>query len=279
MGKPMVSVVILTKNEERNIGTCLRHLFSQNYRNFEVIVIDANSVDNTVKIAELYGCRVIEEQDGRGFGYARNLGIKASKGDLILFLDADVFLLSRDCLERAIYRFREHKADVLLARLRFPNTVLGKYLSMAFPNRLATDWGKYTPHNRFMLVNKVSLIDIGLYDENFVEGAEDVDLLYRMHLAGKKVVYDPEIEVFHAGGHSVEEWKGKAYRDGYSICKFNFKYGLKSGLIKLPIYPILASVYAALRVASFKMLYYNFVLAKWRRKGYKDALRDLKLRK
>jgi len=64
-----------------------------------------------------------------------------------LFLDADVFLLSRDCLERAIYRFREHKADVLLARLRFPNTVLGKYLSMAFPNRLATDWGKYTPHN------------------------------------------------------------------------------------------------------------------------------------
>jgi len=183
-------------------------------------------------------------------------------------------LTSRYCLEKAVKRLEEHKADVLLARLRFPDTPLARYLSKAFPDRLATRWGDYTPCNSFMLARKSSLIDVGLYDENFAEGAEDVDLLYRMHLMNKRVVYDPEIEVFHNAGYSINEWINKAYRDGFSIAKFDIKHKIKRRLMLAPIYPILASFYAFLCTRSLEMLYGNFILAKERRRGYLDALKQ-----
>jgi glycosyltransferase involved in cell wall biosynthesis len=80
--RPTLSVVILTKNQEKNISICLNSLFGQSYKDFEVIVIDANSRDNTANIAKAWGCRVLKEEGGHGFGFARNLGINASRGIL-----------------------------------------------------------------------------------------------------------------------------------------------------------------------------------------------------
>jgi len=280
--KPKLSVVILTKNEERNIGRCLEYLFNQTLKDFEVIVVDANSTDDTVKIAESYGCKILREERSGGFGYARNLGIKESNADTILFLDADVFLEDPKLLERALKRFHEHKADILLAKLRFPNTILGTYLSRCFSDKLTKEWGTYTPHNRFMLARKESLYEIGLYDETFRESAEDVDLCYRAHILGKKVVYDPEIEVFHNAGYSLEEWLKKAYRDGFGAARFCMKYGLKSGLITLKLYPFLASLYGGifgvrkLGLKGLKLFLWNYRLAKERQRGFLEGLRCLK---
>lgn len=281
MCNPLVSVIILTKNEEKNIGKCLSYLFNQTYKDFEVIVVDANSTDNTVKIAESYGVKIIKEEKSRGgYGYARNLGIKASNGDLICFLDADIFLKDPKTLEKAIKNMKKYRADILLGKVCFPNTIIGVYLSKAFGDKLTMEWGRYTAHNRFMLAKKEVLYEIGLYDESFVEGAEDLDLLYRMHLAGKRVVYDPEIRVFHNAGYTVQEWKKKAYRDGFTAAKFNMKYGINSRLVTSKVYPILASLYAGLFgirkigiKASLKLLWWNYILAKERQKGYLEGLK------
>ena len=50
--KNLVSIVIRTKNEEKWIESCLKSVFNQNYKNFEVILVDNKSTDNTVKIAK-----------------------------------------------------------------------------------------------------------------------------------------------------------------------------------------------------------------------------------
>ena len=50
--KPLVSIIIRTKNEQNWIESCLRAIFNQSYKNFEIILVDNNSTDNTVKIAK-----------------------------------------------------------------------------------------------------------------------------------------------------------------------------------------------------------------------------------
>jgi len=60
---PMVSIIIRTKNEERWISSCLRGVFNQTYNNIEVIVVDNNSEDQTIRRAKDYPVKIIEIND------------------------------------------------------------------------------------------------------------------------------------------------------------------------------------------------------------------------
>lgn len=87
----MISVIIPTKNEEKYLPKVLDSINAQNtgVLGLEVIVADAHSTDRTREIATQYGCRVI---DGGHPGEGRNSGAKASKGDILVFQDADTIL-------------------------------------------------------------------------------------------------------------------------------------------------------------------------------------------
>ncbi|MEM2955025.1 MAG: glycosyltransferase [Candidatus Nanoarchaeia archaeon] len=86
----MISIVIPTRNEEKNIGNVLRSIKENDYRKkYEVIVVDGNSSDKTVEISRRMGARVIIQKGKLGVGSARNLGWKNARGDIIVFLEAD----------------------------------------------------------------------------------------------------------------------------------------------------------------------------------------------
>ncbi|MDB5160940.1 MAG: putative glycosyltransferase [Candidatus Saccharibacteria bacterium] len=93
-----VSVVIPCYNEESSIALCLQALQSQTIKPFEVIVVDNNCTDNTVKIAKEYGATVIKE-DHQGIVWARNAGFNAASGSILAKLDADS-LPAADWVER-----------------------------------------------------------------------------------------------------------------------------------------------------------------------------------
>jgi len=85
---PRVSIIIRTKNEERWIGHCLEEVFKQDFKDFEVILVDNSSTDHTVEVANRYalaGVIIIEKFLP---GNALNQGIKASKGQFIVCLSA-----------------------------------------------------------------------------------------------------------------------------------------------------------------------------------------------
>ena len=96
--KPLIDVVIPTKNCADDLRRCLESLKRQTVP-VHVIVVDANSVDDTVKVAREYGCTVLFEPGNlpkpvnNRCAYARNLGLKACKGMVVAFLDADVEVL------------------------------------------------------------------------------------------------------------------------------------------------------------------------------------------
>lgn len=83
-----ISVVVCTKNEEKNIEKCLKCLKNQTIKP-EIIVVDASSTDNTRKIAKKYTKKVVLDNK-KGLGEARNIGFKHAKGKVIAYCDADV---------------------------------------------------------------------------------------------------------------------------------------------------------------------------------------------
>lgn len=86
MKNQLVSIIIRTKNEERWIASCLNAIYEQDYKNFEIIIVDNESEDNTLKIISNYKVAKILKIKNFLPGKALNLGIKKSKGSIIVCL-------------------------------------------------------------------------------------------------------------------------------------------------------------------------------------------------
>ncbi|MFH0875476.1 MAG: glycosyltransferase family 2 protein, partial [archaeon] len=85
---PLISVIIPAYNEEKCITECLNSLKNQQFKDFELIVIDNNSKDSTSKIAKQYTKKVFLCKE-QGISSARNFGAKKAKGKILCFIDAD----------------------------------------------------------------------------------------------------------------------------------------------------------------------------------------------
>jgi glycosyltransferase involved in cell wall biosynthesis len=89
----MISIIIPARNEEKNIIDILNSIKQNHYKkNYEVIVVDGKSEDNTQDIARKMRAKVIEQTGKLGVGNARNVGWKNAKGDVIIFVEADHIL-------------------------------------------------------------------------------------------------------------------------------------------------------------------------------------------
>lgn len=94
---PLISIVIPVYNSEKTLHRCIASALSQDYGNFEVVLIDDGSVDQSGVICDNYSLEDNRiqtlHQSNHGVSYSRNTGIKAAKGDYLFFLDSDDWLL------------------------------------------------------------------------------------------------------------------------------------------------------------------------------------------
>lgn len=88
---PLVTIVLPAYNEEKTIDRCLRSIIKQTYKNVELIVIDDGSTDSTAEIVKHYSCKLINLNHG-GPGSAKNYAARHSKGEILVFVDADMYL-------------------------------------------------------------------------------------------------------------------------------------------------------------------------------------------
>ena len=93
MNKEKVSIYIPAYNAENTIKDCINSVINQSKKFDEIIVIDDNSTDDTLKILkEFSNLNIIENKSNMGLGYNRNLGIKISSNNIVASIDADVVL-------------------------------------------------------------------------------------------------------------------------------------------------------------------------------------------
>jgi len=104
----MLSIVIPTLNEENYLPRLLNCLKKQNFKDYEIIVADAESKDKTREIAKNFGCKVVS---GGLPAKGRNQGAKFAQGDLLLFLDADI-ILPENSLEKLLREFKDRNLKV-----------------------------------------------------------------------------------------------------------------------------------------------------------------------
>jgi glycosyltransferase involved in cell wall biosynthesis len=116
---PMVSVIITTKNEDKNIENCLRSIKNQTFKNIELIVVDNFSKDKTAEIAKKYTAKVYSKGPERSS--QRNFGAKVANGEYLLYLDADM-ILSPNVIEDCLKKCERDRIDALY----IPERIVGE---------------------------------------------------------------------------------------------------------------------------------------------------------
>jgi len=178
----MLSIIIPTLNEEEYLPKLLRSIKKQRFRDCEIIVADAGSQDKTREIARKFGAKVIE---GGLPAQGRNRGAKAAKGELLLFLDADI-ILPKKFLEKAVREFDKRKLDVASAQLD-PQTgrKMIKFLFERFYNYPIKKLERFLPYGSMgYLIKKELHQKIKGFDEK-IKLAEDHDYVRRAAKIGK----------------------------------------------------------------------------------------------
>ena len=189
--KIRVSVVIPTLQEEEYIRKTLSCLI-RFAPEIEIIVVDGGSTDNTVKTAMLFADKVFQIGE-RGISKARNYGAKCAKGELLIFLDADV-IVPQGFLEKVLENFENPNVVGATCRympadpksLEFIYFFLFNLLTRFSIAALPRTRFKYGSRGEFMVARRSAFFRIGGFNEK-IACLEDYDLTFRLSKCGRFV--------------------------------------------------------------------------------------------
>jgi glycosyltransferase involved in cell wall biosynthesis len=191
LAAPRVSVIVPAFNAGRTIDAALQSAFAQTYDNFEVIVVDDGSSDDTVERALAWGDRVtLHQQPNGGPAAARNRAMRHARGELIAFLDADDLWLPVK-LERQVAYYDQYPQTGLLHSDALTTSATVSHLLEGFER---TGGPTRPPGNRFcelyhchffvktltVMVPRAVIDDVGGFDERREFHVEDWDLWLRI---------------------------------------------------------------------------------------------------
>ena len=186
LNNPLVSVVVTLYNYEKYIKDCLLSIKKQDYDNIEIIVVDDCSKDESVNVANsVDDVKVIALTENKGYSFCKNVGIKSSKGEVIVLLDADDMLTKKSVSHRlsslllndvefvygnaiAVYGDISLKKCYKLKNLPYQNVKLyaKKKPSIEMCNTL------YNIHAQTVMVRRHVYQEYGLYDEDLVSRSD-----------------------------------------------------------------------------------------------------------
>ena len=178
MIKMKISIIIPTYNEEEYLPKLLESIKSQDFTDYEIIVADAQSIDNTREIAEEFGCIVVE---GGLPGPGRNRGAEVAKGEILLFLDSDLEL-TEHYLTSVIEEFESEDLGIAITQMTpLSQKKRDKYLhDLANWFMIAVE--NIKPHGAgcYGIISKKELHDeVNGFDEQLSFG-EDTDYIERV---------------------------------------------------------------------------------------------------
>lgn len=204
-----ISIIIPNYNGAETIGKCLESVFSSNYKNFEVVVVDDSSTDSSVEIIKGFPCRLIGLDKNSGASRARNVGGQNSTGEVLFFIDSDCLLL-KDTLalvNKAVEKYNKGNTIIggTYTRIPYDDNFFSTFQSI-FINYSETK-NKGSPDyiaTHAMIMNKQIFTDTGGFQNDFfLPILEDVELSHRLRRAGYGLIIDPDILVKHIFNFSL----------------------------------------------------------------------------
>jgi glycosyltransferase involved in cell wall biosynthesis len=207
---PRVSVVICAYNAERTIEECLESLGRLRYPDYEVIVVDDGSTDQTRAIAERYPAFRLISQPNMGLSFARNVGIRAATAEIVAFTDADC-AADPDWLTFLVRRLvSEEFAAVGGPNLPPPEDHWVPEAVARSPGGpthvLITDWEAEHVPGCNMAFWRRQLLEVGAFDPIFRTAGDDVDVCWRLQNAGHRIGFAAAALVWHRRRHTVRNY-------------------------------------------------------------------------
>jgi glycosyltransferase involved in cell wall biosynthesis len=187
--EPLISVIITTKNEEKNIENCLKSIISQTFKNIELIVVDNFSEDKTAEIAKKYAVRVYSKGNERSS--QRNYGAKIATGEYLIYLDADM-ILGPTVIDVCAKKCESYNIDALYV----PERIVGDGFWIKVRD-FERSFYTGTVIDAVRFVRKDLFVQVGGFDETLI-GPEDWDFDRKIRNAGKTAVVD--VPLYHNEG-------------------------------------------------------------------------------
>lgn len=205
--KNIVSVIIPNYNGAATIGKCLASVLASHYDNFEVIVVDDASQDDSIAVIEQYPCQLLRLAQNGGAALARNWGAQRAHGTLLFFTDADCLVRS-DTLALAVGTLKSEGAGTIIG---------GTYTAMPYDRRFCSRFQsvfinyfetKQVPTTDYIATHALAIsADLFHRHQGFAAGSlpilEDVEFSHRLRRAGCRLVMNPAIQVQHIFDYSM----------------------------------------------------------------------------
>lgn len=237
------SVIIPAKNEEKMIGNCLESIKKIDYpkNDYEVIIADNGSTDNTINKALKYNVQIADMSDKKTISAVRNGGANLAVGDILVFLDADCSV-SRDWLKAAAEYIKIQNISCFGSPPIIPDC--STWVEKAWYSVRKSKKGIYKRNwqeSTNMFIPKTIFDKVGGFDEE-LSTCEDVDLSYRLLKHGDIIADTGIVAVHHRDPKNIvqfflkERWRGKSNYLG--VIKHGFKASELPSLL-LPVYYVI----------------------------------------
>ena len=174
--EPLISVIMVVLNNQKLLIKSINSVLKQNYKNYELIVVDGGSTDGTLKILKKNNSKIdfwISEKD-KGIYDAMNKGIKLSRGSVISILNSDD-IYYKNALKIAASYFILHKNIDFL----FGSVLKYKLLHGYKPWKIHWSFGFYSTHSVGFFIRKKAQKKVGYYNTKY-KYSSDYDFFYRM---------------------------------------------------------------------------------------------------
>jgi hypothetical protein len=228
---PRVSVVVCTYDGGRTLEQCLQSLGKVRYPDYEVIVVDDGSTDNTADILTRFPNVQVIRQENLGLSVARNVGLQHATGSVIAYTDSDCFV-DPDWLTQLVYQLEETGAAAVGGpNLTPPDGRLAACVA-ACPGQPthvleSEQVAEHIPGCN-MAFRRDALLAINGFDPRFRQAGDDVDLCWRLEEAGYWITFSPGAVVWHHRRHNtsayLQQQAGYGFAEGLLLHKHPNKF-------------------------------------------------------
>lgn len=202
----LISIIIINYNGKKWIKKCFDSLKNQTFKNFEVIVVDNNSSDNSIEQIKNYYSfvKIIQSKKNLGFAGGNNLGIKNANGQLILLLNYDTWF-KNDFIERLYKEFISNNVDIVSpSQANYFNQKKSNFRAKIDPlghcihvrNNLQKSQSFYLSGTCLLFPRELYEETLGL-DSDFFMYFEEIDWFWRLNLLNKSFKQLDDIYIYH----------------------------------------------------------------------------------
>ena len=209
-----ISVLIVNYNGEEFISQCIDSILLQKDIDYEIIIIDNNSQDNSLQVLKKYQnkIRLIENDDNVGFGKANNLAEKYAKGTYLYLLNPDAHLTKDSALKQLFDHAENNERVGIWGTHIQKNQKAENYLKKSYPKQRYAfkDFSKLPGETPWiigasMFIKSVLYKQLNGFDEDFFLYGEETDLCLRCRQHGFAIEINDDVAIEHIGGGSEQQ--------------------------------------------------------------------------